>query len=137
MADQTTADEASNIIVSWDTDDDCSDEDDMYFANSFGEDTADDCSNLAVQYQMPKAVTIVTMRATVNKIISCYLKLQHCHLTRCSEETVLCGNVFHPELPEESGHITFLLPLPVFQEQLQEVLRPLMMLGSILFMKAS
>ena len=50
MADQTTADEAANIIVSWDTDDDCSDEDDMYFANtcSLSEDTAGDCSNLAV-----------------------------------------------------------------------------------------
>ena len=48
MADQTTADEAANIIVSWDTDDDCSDEDDMYFANSLGEDTTGDCSNLAV-----------------------------------------------------------------------------------------
>ena len=48
MADQTTADEAANIIVSWDTDDDCSDEDDMYFADSLGEDTAGDCSNLAV-----------------------------------------------------------------------------------------
>ena len=46
MADQTTADEAANIIVSWDTDDDCSDEDDMYFADSLGEDTAGDCVNI-------------------------------------------------------------------------------------------
>ena len=30
------------------TDDDCSDEDDMYFANSLGENAAGDCSNLAV-----------------------------------------------------------------------------------------
>ena len=29
MANQNIADEAANIIVSWDTDDDCSDEDDM------------------------------------------------------------------------------------------------------------
>ena len=81
MANQNTADEAANIIVSWDTDDDCSDEDDMHFADSLGEETAGDCSNLL--YQMLKAVTIVTMRATANKLISCYLKLQHCHLTRC------------------------------------------------------
>ena len=48
MANQNTADEAANIIVSWDTDDDCSDEDDMHFADSLGEETAGDCSNLAV-----------------------------------------------------------------------------------------
>ena len=34
------------------------------------------------------------------------------------------------ELLEKLGHTTFLVPLPVFQEQLQEVLSHHMMLGS-------
>ena len=74
--------------------------------------------------QMRKAVTVVRMSRMVQMMIILphNLNLHLCYPNRYQEKMLLCNNVFHQELPKRLRHPTFLLPLLVFQEQLQEVL---------------
>ena len=120
MANQNTADEAANIIVSWDTDDDCSDEDDMHFADSLGEETAGDCSNLAVsdaetsdnsddESDSEQANLMLPQTATLSS-------------NQVSGRNGALWERFSSRVTGRIRAHNILLPLPVFQEQLQEVL---------------
>ena len=121
MNERSTAEKASDKFFLWDTDNDCSDEEDVYFTNSLDYCTAA-CKN-SVKSDA-KSVIIVRMSGTMKMmtVLPRNLKLHLCYPISYQEKMVLCGKIFHQELPEKLGHTTFLLLLPVFQEQLQEVL---------------